>query len=755
MTVCPVTGFCPDRFRSWRGRRIPFIFLISACASLIVACPLRAGIVSIDITKPPAPETGYFKLGTTTNPAGQSLSVNSRSMMLDGKPVFPVMGEIHYARVPQAEWREELLKMKAGGVNIIATYVFWIHHEEVQGQWDWSGQRDLRKFVQTCSELGMKVVVRCGPWCHGEVRNGGFPDWVQKSGWELRSTDTNFLDAVKVLYAQIAAQLRGKLWKDGGPVIGVQLDNEFGGSPDYLLALKRMAIGADIDVPFYNKTGWPAMETPPPLGEFLPLFGAYPDGFWARSIQPMDENAWQNFTFKIQRTDTGVGNDTLKVQKVGDTSGTERYPYFTCEIGGGMPASYHRRINYDKNDVEAVVLCQLGSGSNMIGYYMYHGGQNPEGKLSTLHESTASGYGNDLPVKSYDFNAPIGEFGQINPQYYWLRRLHLFLHDFGGELATMPAFIPTAHVLNKTDSETLRWSVRTDGNSGYVFVNNYQRLQPMGAKADVQFKLNLPGRELLIPRKPATVPADSFFLWPFNMDLNGAKLIYATAQPICRQGDSVIFAEIPGVPAEFVFEPKSLKSSPAGFYALKPDRERPTNLESASGKSIRIFLLNEADSLALQKTGDKVSFETPVKVTKKTVETALIRDAGPTREIPLVSEFKIAAAPTDDDFANAAVWKIKLPARIDLANNPLLHIHYIGDVARLTLNGKLIADNYYAGRPFDLGLKRYGPEILTGDLRLEILPLRKDAPIYIEPKNRPDFGTNTTLLKLESVEIVQ
>ena len=261
-------------------------------------------------------ETGYFKLGTTKNPAGHEINVNSRSLLFDGQPVFPVMGEFHYSRVPQAEWREELLKMKAGGVDIVSTYVFWIHHEEIEGQWDWSGQRDLQKFVQTCGELGLKVIVRCGPWCHGEVRNGGFPDWVvAHKDWKLRSTDTNFLAAVKILYGQIAKQLHGELWKDGGPVIGIQVDNEFGGSPNYLMALKKIAIEAGLDVPLYIKTGWPAMKTPVPLGELLPLFGAYPDGFWTRSIKPMDGNDWENFTFKITRTDTGVGNDTLKADK--------------------------------------------------------------------------------------------------------------------------------------------------------------------------------------------------------------------------------------------------------------------------------------------------------------------------------------------------------------------------------------------------------------------------------------------------------
>ena len=743
--------------RNLRGMNSRFkkLLLTAIGVALTFSFSLRAEVVTATIPTPPPTETGYFKLGTTKNPAGHEINVNSRSLLFDGQPVFPVMGEMHYSRAPAAEWRDELLKMKAGGVDIVATYVFWIHHEEIEGQWDWSGQRDLKEFVQTCGEMGLKVIVRCGPWCHGEVRNGGLPDWVQKSGWKLRSTDTNFLAATKILYGEIAKQLSGQLWKDGGPVIGIQVDNEFGGSPNYLMALKKLAIDAGLDVPLYIKTGWPAMKTPVPLGELLPLFGAYPDGFWSRSIKPMDGNDWEKFTFKITRTDTGVGNDTLKVEKAGDTAGTEKYPHLTCEIGGGMPASYHRRINYDERDVEAVVLTQLGSGSSLLGYYMYHGGQNPEGKLSTLQESSATGYANDLPVKSYDFNAPIGEFGQINPQYYWLRRLHLFLHDFGAALAQMPATLPDLRVTNKNDFTTLRWSVRSDGNSGYVFVNNYQRLQPMGAKMNVQFNVNLPGGELVFPQKPVNVPADSLFFWPFNMALNGAKLIYATAQPICRHGNTFFFAEIPNVPAEFVFDPKSLKSSPAEFFGLKPDRKRPTNLKSSSGQQIQIFLLNEADSLALQKIADKVSIEVPLKFAKQNVETTSLRAAGSAREIPLVGKSQIAAAPTDDDFTNAAVWQVNLPAKIDLVKNPLLRIQYIGDVARLTLNGKLIADNFYAGRPFDLGLKRYGMEIFTGDLRLEILPLRKDAPIFIEPKNRPDFGTNETLVKLQSAEIVQ
>ena len=88
------------------------------------------------------------------------------------------------------------------------------------------------------------------------------------------------------------------------------------------------------------------------------------------------------------------------------------YPFFTCELGGGMTASYHRRVLMYPADAESLGLAKLGSGVNLLGFYMYHGGENPEGKLTNLNETQATNYWNDLPVKTYDFQAPIGEYGQ-------------------------------------------------------------------------------------------------------------------------------------------------------------------------------------------------------------------------------------------------------------------------------------------------------------------------------------------------------
>src|SRR5262249_10202083 len=107
-----------------------------------------------------------------------------------------------------------------------------------------------------------------------------------------------------------------------------------------------------------------------------------------------------------------------------------------------------------------------------------------------------------------------------------------------------------------------------------------------------------------------------------------------------------------------------------------------------------------------------------------------IQSAGPPREIPFGKISKpVAAAPEDVDFEKAAVWRIRLPANLDLDADPILRMRYAGDVARVTLDGKLIDDDFYNGNVFEVGLRRFAPGILSGELRVAILPLRQDAPI--------------------------
>ncbi len=803
------------------ARLIFIVWLVPGMVAVGKAEPLVANV------QVPPPQTG-FNLGQTMRPDGTTLSVDSYSLMLNGRRWTPVMGEFHYARYPETEWRDELLKMKAGGIDIVATYVFWIHHEEIEGQWDWSGRRNLRKFVELCNELGLKLIVRCGPWCHGEVRNGGFPDWLLKKGWKLRSNDTNYLAQVRILYSNIAAQLTGLLWKDGGPVIGIQLENEYRGPGQHLLTLKQIAREAGLDVPLYTRTGWPALSTPIPFGEILPLYGVYAEGFWDRELTPMPGRYWAGFHFSLQRTDANIANEILGRTDAKDPSDVSGYPYLTCEIGAGMLCSYHRRVRFYPADAEAITLVKIGSGSVSPGYYMYHGGVNPEGKLSTLQESQATGYWNDVPVKSYDYQTALGEYGQLRPQYHLLRRIHLFMRNFGSSLACMPAWLPETRPTGKDDTNTLRWCVRSDGNSGFVVVNNYERLRYLPPKHNVQFKINLPNKTFVFPEKPVTLPAGSRFIWPFNLELGtGVKLVWATAQPLCVVAESktqtVVFAETHFVPATFAIEASGFSVSTASGKVVKrdnmwvvhdvnPSRDVAITVSNQGMPGVvRIVLLSEQDSLGLYQLewrGQNRLFltkaaimvdGTQVRLTstnladlqlcifpcegalkqnnrhitgqpngifrkfnpsteRRRVANAsfnLVRPAGPPRTIQLGKiNQPVAAAPEDADFDQAAVWRVKLPANLDLSSDPILRVHYIGDVARISLNGKLLTDDFYNGNVWEIGLRRHAPEILTGDLRIAILPLQKDAPIYLAAEAKPNFGQRAAIAELSRIEIV-
>ncbi len=772
----------------------------------------NAGALSVTVGAAPVPHEENYQMGAVRQPGGASITIDQASLRLDGRPWIPVMGEFHFSRYPASEWREELLKMKAGGISIVSTYVFWIHHEEIEGEWNWSGNRDLHEFVRLAGSVGLKVIVRCGPWCHGEVRNGGFPDWLLGKGWPLRSLDARYLGKVRVLYGEIAKHLDGLLWKDGGPVIGIQFDNEYYGPAEYLLALKQIARDVGLDLPLYTRTGWPQLTTPMPFGAVVPLYGAYAEGFWSRELTSMPGQFWTAFRFSLLRAEDAINQEQAGHREARDVPDVSRYPYLTCEVGGGMMSSYHRRILINPEDVESTVLVKLGSGSTLPGYYMYHGGTNPTGKLTTLMEAqdTVTTNYNDMPVKNYDFQAPIGEFGQIRPQYHLLRRLHLFLADFGPLLTLMPPAMPDVRPGGRDDTSTLRWTARSDGTGGFVFVNNYERSLTMPQKDGLQFTINRPLGPVTFPSAPITVPANSIFIWPFNFYLgDGVWLAYATAQPICvidsPEGRTSFFAETPGVPAQFAIQGESsVRSVSAG-------RGAAFGVTGRSGRSVQVVLLSNADSLALWKgtwrgrdrvfltragfvvDGDDVRLEssdrsdlsvgvfpapaglaggetdgifiryTPAApaVARYEAKTDLIHGAGPARDIPLgrISE-PVAAEPSDSDFTKAAVWRVRLPSDMDLSTNPIVRFRYVGDVARISLNGRFLLDDFYNGNALDLGIRRYAPEIIGGDLEIAILPIRRDSVegekkrVFMADSALPDFAGMSSVAKVSSVEIV-
>ncbi len=720
--------------------------------------------MSLTLTQPPPPHTTGFAMGTARAPDGSTLTLDSRSLILNGRRWTPVMGEFHFTRYPAADWPAELAQMKAGGVDIVATYVFWIHHEEVEGAWNWRGDRDLCGFVRAAAAAGLKVIVRAGPWCHGEVRHGGLPDWiVARPG--ARTDDPVYLASVDKLYRQIAAQVTGLLWKDGGPIVGLQLENEYDGPAEHLLNLKRLAREAGLDVPLYTRTGWPALTTPMPFGEIVPLYGVYAEGFWDRELTAMPGNYWAGFHFSTLRTDANIANEALGRRDVQDEPDVAKYPYLTCEIGGGMMSSYHRRIRVDPRDIEAVTLVKLGSGSTSPGYYMYHGGTNPEGRTPLMEaQATPLTNWNDLPVKNYDFQAPLGAAGQVRPHYFRLRRLHRLLHAFGERLAAMDTFLPSVRPGGRNDVTTLRWAVRSDGQRGFVFVNNHERGRELPAKRNVQFDLTLTdGSTLRFPAAPVTVPVGAMFLWPFNLDLgHGFTLAWATAQPVTLRDDGAVrtvwFAAIPGIAAEFCFtsavagvaDPGPASTRPATTLTLPPGEHRLSLARRDSPQTLRLIVVEAEESLRL------FDPPAPVHAAPLPVATVQLRPAGPLRSIrPGPTPYGVASAPTDADFAAAAVWRLELPADFKASPDRLLRLRYTGDVARVYLGERLIMDDFYNGLPLELDLSRQAADLATQELTVAILPLQKNAPIYFsDPTALPDFTGRNAVAELQGAEIV-
>ncbi len=641
--------------------------------------------------------TAVLAMSLMAGAQNREVKWDRHSLMIDGRRVCPVMGEVHYSRIPADEWPAEVRKMKEGGVTVIATYIFWNHVEEQEGIFRWDGQRNLRRFIEVCQQEQLPVVLRLGPFCHGEVRNGGIPDWVFTKGCKTRDENPVFLGLVERLYRQIFTQVQGLQWKDGGPVMAAQFDNEYRGRGEYLMALKQIATRIGFDLPFYTRTGWPELATPVPFGEMLPLYGDYADGFWERSIEETAGNYYKAFNFKAFRSSTAIATEQLGEQKERLNKGDEQYPYFTCELGGGMMAAYHRRPYIYPEDAYSMAIVKLGSGSNLLGYYMYHGGTNPEGLtyLNETQRTIATNY-NDLPVKTYDFQAPLNEFGQKNPQYYMLRKLHLFMQDWGDVLAPMEASFPCKQDIEKGDDSFLRWAVRSKDGSGFIFVNNYERLQNLSAKKGVR----LEACGVRLPQ--LTIPAGTICIFPVNIE--GIK--FATAQLIAKRDGKIYLEQIKGIPTTLAIGNKVLKN----LKAKGP--------ETPVYKNYYLLTSEQAGRLFLEEDAHPdIAIKAPI-INK-------VKEAGALRPITMGVN-KAAEEPLDEDFEHAAVYTIDLPEAP--VEGRLLNIDYRGDVARLYVNGQLIDDNFYYGRPFQYALWRLPKG--CRQLELRILPLQKDMPVY-------------------------
>ncbi|MGI5959887.1 MAG: beta-galactosidase [Massiliimalia sp.] len=650
---------------------------------------------------------------------GTVLGVNQRYFEKNHQPVIPVMGEFHFSRYPAEEWETALEMMQAGGVEIVATYVFWIHHEERRGEWDFSDCRNLRRFLETCQRVAMPVVLRIGPWCHGECRNGGFPDWlVHLPNIQPRTDDPQYLSCVRKLYEKIYQQAEGMFWQDGGPVIGVQIENELtiidhhehSLGIEHLKTLKSMAQEIGFQVPFYTVTGWGAACVPEE--GFLPLQAAYVDAPWDSGIEELPPSP--NFLIGGYRNADQVGNDLFGSSSV-FTYDETRFPYATAELGGGMQVTHHRRVVAFPEDTQAMTLCYLASGANLIGYYMYHGGVNPKGKDSTLQESVESGYPNDVPVKSYDFQAPLGENGEVRESFRRLKQIHMLLKEWGGVLAPAQVFLAEENPTDAGDLEHLRASVRHNWETGggFLFVNNHQRKRVMKSHQKVCFQVKTPKEEIQFP--PMSIPDGRMGIFPYGLSLGEHRLRCANAQPLCRLGDRYFFFtdETP----EYVWE-----GTPAEVVTLTEEQAR-----NSWKLGEQLYLTGGQ----LRQHQGKVWLQTT-----NSHETVTVYGAqGEPKTLfcqfqPVEINVQWSQIGKTKQWVDYAIYLDSVPA--ERVSEVFLQLDFLGDQAQLFLEEELVADWYSCGLPWRVALKRLG---YCQDYRVRVYASQTD--IYFDLPQKP------------------
>ena len=607
-------------------------------------------------------------------------SYNNQYLIKDGKPWFPVMGEIHYSRFPREHWLDSLNKMKMGGVGIAASCVIWIHHEEIEGEVDFTGNKDIGAFVRACGEAGLYAFLRIGPWCHAEVRNGGFPDWLLR--YNTRTNDALYLEQAERYYSLIFEQVRGLLHKDGGPIIGIQIENEYGhvggeaGEEGelHMKNLSSIAKKVGFDVPYYTATGWGGAVT----GGMVPVMSGYCEAPWDQRLTEIEPSG--NYIFTHERYDGNIGTE----YKIGDriTFDMAKFPYLAAELGGGLQVTKHRRPVARAKDIGAMSLVKIGSGVNLLGYYMYHGGTNPKGKLTSLQETRDTGYWCDLPELSYDFRAPIGEYGQITDTYKEIKLLSYFLADFGSEFAKMQTYIPPENPLNPCNLTDLRWSVRHNGEWGFVFVNNYQRCHVMAEHKEILLDIRINDKS--VETTPISVNDGDFFFYPFNMPVNGGVIKWAAATPFCMDGDTAV------------------------FYG-----DQDAVFMTEGNPDYRLISREEAlDSYKYKSTLNFSRFP--------------IVPAGADKWELLKHEDMSGCC----ELAETAPGKYLIRLTYtDYSDDWFLRIAYRGESARAYVCGQLVADNFYCGPPWEISLKHIG---LPQEIVLEVETLYEGDGIFLE-----------------------
>jgi beta-galactosidase GanA len=324
-------------------------------------------------------------------PGNHTFALGAHDVLLDGKPFQIISGEMHPARIPREYWRHRIRMAKAMGCNTIAAYVFWNYHESEPGRFDFTTEnRDIAKFISMIQEEGMFVLLRPGPYVCAEWDFGGLPPYLLRTAdIKVRCMDPRYMEAVTGYIDHLAAVVAPLLVTRGGPILMVQIENEygsFGNDTTYLEALRNLWLKNGIDVPFYTADG-----ATPYMLEAGNIDGA------AIGLDSGTNDA--DFAAAAQRN------------PLVPAFSSETYPGWLTHWGEKWArpdtASLLREVRY------------LLSHRKSFNLYVVHGGTN----FGFTAGANSGGKGYEPDITSYDYDAPINEQGRPTAKYYALRDL--------------------------------------------------------------------------------------------------------------------------------------------------------------------------------------------------------------------------------------------------------------------------------------------------------------------------------------------
>jgi hypothetical protein len=399
---------------------------------------------------------------------------------------------------------------------------------------------------------------------------------------------------------------------------------------------------------------------------------------------------------------------------------------------------------------------------------MYHGGSQPVGKHAYLNEFT-------VPRISYDFQAPIREYGQLNQSYHHLRALHLFLQDFGETLAPMAVSLPeNVEQITPEDSSTLRYAVRSKDGSGFLFLNNYQDHIEMPDHEGVHFSLELPGETLILPQcRDLTIRKNVSAILPFNLLLDdGVLLKYATAQLLTSIGtpeQTTYVTFVPeGMHAEFAFDKATyqtievtggtlMEEQGFGYVLANPGTQCGIHVTALNGTKVQLLVLTQEQAHCAWKVqlwGQERLILTDALVLCQEQDLHLSwrgQESISLAVYPPVHE-RIAPArgllsQTEGSFFTQYVLTLPVytadlhvqqlseetisvgisSTALDGVDDVFLSIDYLGDMGNAYLDGKLVGDHFANGLPWEIGLKRLISPDEDREMLLHLSPLQENA----------------------------